>query len=93
MRFPKWALTSGLNKSKYLLSLAAMEIGPTATMSDLAHVSGLSYHTLLWAYNNRVTPPVAEKICAAVPDLNIKRHWLTNPDWIEVDSATGEIKE
>lgn len=93
MRFPKWALSSSLNKSKYLLSLAAMEIGPTATMSDLAAKSGLSYHTLLWAYNNRVTPQVAEKVCAAVPDLCLKRHWLTNPDWIEIDSETGEITE
>lgn len=93
MRFPKWALSSGLNKSKYLLSLAAMEIGPNATMSDLAHAAGVSYHTLLWAYNNKVSATVAEKVCEAVPDMGLKRHWLTNPDWIEIDSATGEFKE
>lgn len=93
MRFPKWALTSSLNKSKYLLSLAAMEIGPNATISDLAHASGVSYHTLLWAYNNSVSPKVAEKICAAVPGTGLQRHWLTNPDWIEIDEATGEISE
>lgn len=91
MRFPKWAMVDSQYKAKYLLSLAAMEIGPAATMSDLAHASKVSYPTLLWAYNNRVSPAVAEKVCKAVPELGIKPHWLTNPEWIEIDEVSGEI--
>nr|ELR5076411.1 hypothetical protein [Providencia rettgeri] len=91
MRFPKWALAESQNKAKYLLSLAAMEIGPTATMSDLAHAAKIPYPTMLWAYNNRVSAAVAEKVCNAVPGLKIKPHWLTNPEWIETDEVSGEI--
>lgn len=85
MRFPLWALNDKQGKVRYLIALAALDISKTARLSDLAKIADVQYDTLLWAANNNVSASVAEKICAAVPGLNIKPHWLTHPEWVKTD--------
>lgn len=92
MRFPQWALKDKQSKVRYLIALAALDIGKTARLSDLAKAADIQYETLLWASNNNVSANVAEKICAAVPGLNLKPYWLTNPEWVKTDE-NGVIVE
>lgn len=91
MRLPKWALSDDKNKVKYLITVAALDVDPSASITELAKKAGLPYGTLVWAFNNSVSKNVAEKICKAAPDSGIKPHWLMNPEWIQINSETGEI--
>lgn len=93
MRFPNWASGNPKNRVKFLISLMALEASPAGNMAELSKLSGVQYPTLLWALGNKVSPTVAEKLVAAVPNCGVKPYWLTNPEWIVVDSETGDVIE
>lgn len=93
MRFPSWAMTDDKMKVKYLLSVAALEVGPNGDLVGLSLASGVSYHTLLWSMKNNVSPKIAEQICDSVKNTGIRPYWLTNPGWIRLDAETGDILE
>lgn len=92
MRFPSWAKADNQSKARYLLMLAALEVDRNGRLSELAKALDMPYETMLWAANNKVSKRIAVKVCALVPGLKIRPHWLMDPDLI-VEDENGVVIE